>query len=174
MNASRSHSTPVAGPAKAPRGGKFDSAEQEVFLNLWRTYDRLKLLEDDTFSRFNLSAQQYNALRILRSVHPGSMPTLALGARLISRAPDMTRMLDKLEQRELLRRERKADNRRVVEVSITQQGLELLEELDEPLRECHHRQLGHLSAGAMRELTKLLRTAREPHEDPHNPSLVDR
>lgn len=167
MNSTRARSTAV------PRPGKFDSPEQEVFLNLWRTYDRLKLLEDETFSRFNLSAQQYNALRLLRSVHPGSMPTLALGARLISRAPDMTRLLDKLEQRHLLHRERKQENRRVVEVSITPEGLRLLEALDEPVQECHHRQLGHLDAAAMRKLTSLLRAAREPHEDPNNPSFVD-
>ncbi|WP_235935033.1 MarR family winged helix-turn-helix transcriptional regulator [Candidatus Laterigemmans baculatus] len=173
MNPPPSQSTAAVDSAKAVRGGKFDSPEQEVFLNLWRTYDRLKLLEDDTFGRFNLSAQQYNALRILRSVHPGSMPTLALGTRLISRAPDMTRMLDKLEQRELLFRERKPKNRRVVEVSITAKGLALLDELDEPVRECHRRQLGHLSRTAMRDLSKLLRAAREPHEDPDNPSIVD-
>ena len=56
----------------------FDSLEQEVYLNLWRTYDRLKFLEDEVFGRVGLSAQQYNALRLLRSVHPDAMPTLVL------------------------------------------------------------------------------------------------
>src|SRR6059036_3586929 len=90
----------------------FDSPEQEVFLNLWRTYDRLRLLEDELFGRHDLTAQQYNVLRLLRAGHPDTVPTLALAARLVSRAPDITRMLDKLEQRGLVARERPADNRR--------------------------------------------------------------
>jgi hypothetical protein len=69
--------------AAAPKQS-FDCLEQEVFLNLWRTYDRLKSLEDEVFGRVGLSAQQYNALRLLRSVYPDSMPTLVLGGRLIS------------------------------------------------------------------------------------------
>src|SRR3982751_144671 len=95
--------------ARADRS--FDSLEQEAFLNLWRTYDRLRALEESLFSQFELSAQQYNALRLLRGVHPQSMPTLALGAKLISRAPDMTRLLDKLEARQLVHRERRSENR---------------------------------------------------------------
>ena len=98
---------------------RFDSLEQEVFLNLWRTYDRLKAIEEEVFGRVGLSAQQYNALRLLRAVHPESMRTLVLGGRLISRAPDVTRLLDRLEQRSLLVRERRAENRRVVEVRIS-------------------------------------------------------
>ena len=73
--------------AKPKSGKRFDSPEQETFLNLWRTYDCLKALEDELFSSYQLSAQQYNALRLLRSVHPASMQTLALGKRLISRGP---------------------------------------------------------------------------------------
>jgi DNA-binding MarR family transcriptional regulator len=160
-------------PTTAERAQRFDSPEQEVFLNLWRTYDRLKALEDEVFGRFGLSAQQYNALRLLRSVHPGAMPTLALAGRLISRAPDVTRLLDRLEQRGLLGRERRADNRRVVEVRITDAGLELLRELDEPVRECHRQQLGHLNARSLRDLARLLKAARRPHEDAKNLSLVD-
>ncbi len=152
---------------KAPRSRRaFDSLEQEAFLSLWRTYDRLKELEEALFGTVDLSAQQYNALRLLRSVHPGSMPTLALGARLISRAPDMTRLLDKLAQRGLVMRQRRVDNRRVVAVQITGQGLALLDSLDGPLRDCHHRQLGHLSNKSLRELIRHLEAARLPHEAP--------
>lgn len=153
--------------------GKFDSLEQEVFLNLWRTYDRLKSLEEDVFGQTGLSAQQYNALRLLRSVHPDSMPTLMLGSRLISRAPDMTRLLDRLEERGLLTRDRKPANRRVVEVRITKAGLELLEELQDAVVECHRKQLGHLDEKSLWELAKLLKEARKPHEDTRNPSFVD-
>lgn len=151
----------------------FDSLEQEAFLNLWRTYDRLRAFEDDLFGRFSLSAQQYNALRLLRSAYPDSIPTLALGARLISRAPDMTRLLDKLERRKLLSRERKQENRRVVEVTITKQGLDLLDELDELVLKCHQQQLGHMDAKSLQALVGLLKAARGPHEDSRKLSLVD-
>jgi DNA-binding MarR family transcriptional regulator len=147
--------------------------EQEVFLNLWRTYDRLKSLEEEVFGKVGLSAQQYNALRLLRSVYPDSMPTLVLGSRLISRAPDMTRLLDRLDQRGLLSRERRADNRRVVEVRITAQGVELLDAIQDSVQECHRRQLGHLDDKSLRQLASLLKKARQPHEDSGNLSFVD-
>jgi DNA-binding MarR family transcriptional regulator len=159
--------------SSAPRTRRFDSLEQQAYLNLWRTYDALKAIEDGLFAPRDLSAQQYNALRLLQAVHPGSIPTLALGAKLISRAPDMTRLLDKLETRGLIVRERSPQNRRVVNVSIADAGLALLDELAGPVRECHRRQLGHLSAKSLRELVALLKSAREPHEDSTRPTLVD-
>ena len=152
---------------------KFDSLEQEVFLNLWRTYDRLKAFEEEVFSQANLSAQQYNTMRLLKSVYPDSMPTLVLGSRLISRAPDMTRLLDKLEQRGLLQRERRPENRRVVEVTITTAGLQLLDDLATQVQDCHRKQLGHLPPEALEQLAALLKEARQPHEDATNLSLVD-
>lgn len=149
----------------ANRTARFDSPEQEVFLNLWRTYDCLKALEDEVFGRYELSAQQYNTLRILRSAYPDSMPTLALGKRLISRGPDTTRVLDRLERRELIVRQRRAANRRVVQVAITETGILLLKEMAAAVTEMHQRQLGHLKRSQQRELVKLLRAARQPHED---------
>jgi DNA-binding MarR family transcriptional regulator len=148
-----------------PTTSRFDSLEQEVFLNLWRTYDRLRALEDELFSRYELTAQQYNVLRLLRAQHPATTPTLALANRLISRAPDITRMLDKLEQRSLIQRERNTSNRRVVYVGITEAGLRLLDEIAAPLRGCHRRQLGHLKEEDLKRLAALLLLAREPHED---------
>ena len=143
---------------------RFDSLEQETFLNLWRTYDRLKALEERLFNKFELSAQQYNALRLLRGASPGTIPTLALGGKLISRAPDMTRLLDRLDERGLVRRERRSGNRRVVEVGITDAGLRLLDELAEEVRKCHQKQLGHLKPEQLRQLIALLQEARQPHE----------
>jgi DNA-binding MarR family transcriptional regulator len=144
---------------------RFDSPEQEVFLNLWRTYDRLRQIEEELFGRYDLTAQQYNVLRLLRAAHPGKLATLDLARRLISRAPDITRILDRLEQMGLVGRERLADNRRVVHVGITAAGLTLLEEMAEPLRDCHRRQLGHLAAADLKKLGVLLRRARAPHEE---------
>lgn len=152
-----------ASPPKR-RTRRYDSPRQEVYLNLWRTYDRLKALEDELFAQHDLSAQQYNALRLLRAVHPGTLPTLSLASRLISRAPDITRLVDKLEERGLAWRERRPENRRVVEVGITPAGLALLDELARPVCECHDRQLGHLSAAELAQLTALLERARKPHE----------
>jgi DNA-binding MarR family transcriptional regulator len=154
-------STPSA-PRRRSR--RFDSLEQEAFLNLWRTYDRLRALEDALFSSHDLTAQQYNALRLLRGVSPGTVPTLALAERLVSRAPDITRLLDKLAQRGLIERQRPPDNRRTVRIGITPLGLALLEKLDEPVRECHARQLGHLRPAELKQLIQTLQSARGPHE----------
>ena len=143
---------------------RFDSPEQEAFLNLWRTYDRLRGLEDELFGRHGLTAQQYNALRLLRAAHPEKVPTLSLATRLVSRAPDITRLLDKLHDRGLVERERPADNRRVVMVGVTPAGLALLDELAPAVRACHASQLGHLRPEEMNTLVDLLRRARDPHE----------
>jgi DNA-binding MarR family transcriptional regulator len=143
---------------------RFDSPEQAVFLGLWRTYDRLRMLEDELFARFDLTAQQYNALRLLRAERPAALPTLALAERLVSRAPDVTRLLDKLVQRGLVARSRSAEDRRQVLVSVTEAGLALLREIAAPLAECHRRQLGHLTPDELQRLGDLLRVARAPHE----------
>jgi DNA-binding MarR family transcriptional regulator len=147
-----------------PKAGRFDSPEQEVFLNLWRTYDRLRSYEDELFKRFDLTPQQYNALRLLRAARPGPVPTLVLAERLVSRAPDITRMLDKLEQSGLVARMRPPENRRQVLVSITDAGVALLDEMAEPIRDCHAKQLGHLSKSDLKQLASLLKRARDPHE----------
>ena len=148
---------------------RFDTPEQEAYLNLWRTYDLLRSIEDELFATFGLSAQQYNALRILRGVHPDTLPTLALAGRLVTQAPDITRLLDKLEERGLIERQRLASNRRVVQVGITAAGLVLLKMLDDPVRQCGRKQLGHLPSADLARLTQILRSAREPHEDQVNP-----
>lgn len=149
----------------ARKTGRFDSLEQEAFLNLWRAYDRLRAFEDSLFSQYDLTPQQYNALRLLRAAHPETLPTLDLASRLVSRAPDITRLLDKLEERGLIVRDRRADNRRVVRVGITEAGIALLTEMQEPILHCHAQQLGHLSRRQLNDLISLLQAAREPHED---------
>jgi DNA-binding MarR family transcriptional regulator len=151
--------TPLVG-----RDLRFDSREQEAFLSLWRTYDRLRALEDELFGRYELSPQQYNVLRLLKAEHPDPLPTLALADRLVSRAPDITRMLDKLEQRDLIQRTRPPTDRRTVLVGITVSGQALVDEISAPLRDCHERQLGHLSGADLKKLVSLLHAARAPHE----------
>lgn len=143
---------------------KFDSVQQEAYLAIWRTYDRLRAIEEALFSEWNLSAQQYNVLRILESSNPDKIPTLSLTKRLISRAPDITRMLDRLEQNEWIERERSAEDRRTVLVGITTEGSRILKELQRPLAQCHQKQVGHLSAKELKTLCELLSRTREPHE----------
>jgi DNA-binding MarR family transcriptional regulator len=162
------NSSPSPQPC-APAARRFDSPQQEAYLNLWRTYDRLRMVEDELFGRYDLTAQQYNALRLLKAEHPGTLPTLVLSGRLVSHAPDITRLVDRLEERGLVVRQRMADNRRVVQIGITAAGLTLLKQLEQPVRECHQRQLGHLSAAQLQSLADLLRTARQPHEDEKSP-----
>ena len=150
---------------KQPEQAKFDSPEQEVYLNLWRTYDRLRTIEDRLFPQYDISSHQYNVLRLLKAAKPDPLPTLLIADRLISRAPDVTRMLDRLEARELIQRVRPAENRRQVLISITASGLRLLRSLEKPLHECHLRQLGHMSHADMKRLCSLLKEARIPHEE---------
>jgi MarR family transcriptional regulator, organic hydroperoxide resistance regulator len=159
-------SSRATGNATRAKPHGFDSLEQQAFLNLWRTYDRLKALEDALFGRYDLTAQQYNALRLLRAEYPASLQTLTLASRLISRSPDITRLLDKLDERGLIERNRPAGNRRVVQVAITKAGVSLLEKLAIELRDCHEKQLGHLNEKKLQTLIALLRESRGPHEEP--------
>jgi len=143
---------------------QFDSATQEAYLSLWRSYDRLRAIEDSLFARWDVTAQQYNVLRLLESTVDESVPTLSLVSRLISRAPDITRIIDRLEKRGWIQRERSASDRRAVMVSITASGRGLIEEIAKPLQQCHQEQLGHMSDQELETMTALLCKARGPHE----------
>ena len=155
---------PAATRQPRSASARFDTVEQEAYLNLWRTYDRLRAFEDELFADFGLTAQQYNLLRLLMAARPEPVPTLTVADRLVSRAPDITRMVDRLEQAGLVTRERPAHDRRTVLVAITPAGVALLDRIAVPLRECHERQLGHLPRSALKQLTELLHAARRPHE----------
>jgi DNA-binding MarR family transcriptional regulator len=147
----------------------FDSVEQQVYLALWRTYDRLKAIEDELFTAWELTPQQYNLLRLMKAAYPDPVPTFSLVSRLVSRAPDITRMLDKLETRGLIVRSRSDTDRRAVLVAITPAGLELIDRIADPLSDCHEKQLGHLSDDQLEQLTVLLQLARAPHETDGSP-----
>ena len=159
----------TAAPTLTPTGRRFDSLEQEAYLALWRTYDRLRAFEDDLFGQFELTAQQYNLLRLLAADRPEAVPASRLLARLVSKAPDITRMLDRLEARGLLTRSRSGEDRRAIFVAITDAGLALLDELAAPLADCHDRQLGHLRPTELQCLIALLQAARAPHEPAGSP-----
>jgi DNA-binding MarR family transcriptional regulator len=154
----------MAGASKTIKKRRFDTPQQQVYLSLWRTYDRLRAIEEALFDSLGLTAQQYNVLRLLEARSPDLVPTLQLSARLISRAPDITRMLDKLEKRGLIARSRSEEDRRAVLVGLTEAGHQLLKELVDPVKRMHVAQVGHLSVDAMRTLCELLAAVRDPHE----------
>ena len=154
---------------KRKKARRFDSAEQEAYLGLWRTYDRLRELEDTLFAAWDITNQQYNVLRLLEAAHPKAIATQDVLKRLVSRAPDATRVLDKLTARKWIRRERSPDDRRAYLLGITAAGIAALGEMAEPLRSCHKAQLDHLTGSQLKELTALLQVAREPHEPDDSP-----
>ncbi len=158
-----------ATPRKDKPSKRFDSIYQEAYLSLWRSYDRLRAIEDALFEPWEITAQQYNILRLLEAGHPDPIPTLTLSAKLVSRAPDITRMLDKLEKRGWIVRKRSETDRRAVLVGITKSGLKLTDAIAKPLAESHVAQLGHMSASDLKQLCDLLRKVREPHEPPNSP-----
>jgi DNA-binding MarR family transcriptional regulator len=153
------------------RHRRYDSPTQEAYLALWRCYDRLRAIEEELFAEYGISAQQYNVLRLLKASHPLAVPTTVLVAQLVSRAPDMTRMLDKLAERGWIERERSTTDRRTMLVNITPVGQDLLKKLRDPVRQVNEAQLGHLSATDLRQLTVLLKKAGTPHEPPGSPWL---
>ena len=139
--------------------------EAEVFVSLLRTADALARGAEALIKPYGLSGTQYNILRILRGAGEKGLACSEVGGRLISRDPDMTRLLDRMESRGLIARARETDDRRVVKTRITPEGLRLLADLDEPVRQLHRRQLSHLPEKQLRLLSTLLDRAREPFEE---------
>jgi DNA-binding MarR family transcriptional regulator len=133
--------------------------EEVAFLEMVRTTDLLSRGLTHLLKMEDLSSNQYNVLRILRG-SPDGLPCGEIGNRMITRDPDITRLLDRLENRGLIARCRETKDRRMVMARITPEGLKLLARIDEPVREIHRRQLGHLGRERLRALTDLLHTAR--------------
>lgn len=133
--------------------------EEAVFLDLLRTTDMLSRSLVGILKAEDLSANQYNVLRILRGAHD-ALPCGEIASRMITRDPDITRLLDRLEKRGLISRCRETKDRRVVMAKITPEGLKLLSALDEPIEEAHRKRLGHLGRERLRALTELLQAAR--------------
>ena len=145
--------------AATQNAGRSGSPEAVAYLQLLRTADLLSRDMSDLLKTEELSATQYNVLRILRGA-PEGLPCGEIAARMITRDPDVTRLLDRLEKRGLISRCRETKDRRTVMARITPQGLKLLSRLDEPVQAGHRKQLGHLGRERLRTLTELLRVAR--------------
>lgn len=133
--------------------------EETAFLDLIRTTDILSRGLVKVLKTEDLSPTQYNVLRILRGA-PEGLPCGEIADRMITRDPDITRLLDRLEKRALISRCRETKDRRMVMTRITPEGLKVLVRLDEPVETAHRKQLGHLGQGRLRVLKDLLQSAR--------------
>jgi DNA-binding MarR family transcriptional regulator len=135
------------------------SHEEATYLDLVRTTEFLSRPLAELLKAEEISSQQYNVLRILRGA-PEGLTCGEIANRMITRDPDITRLLDRLETRKLVRRARDVKDRRVVLTRIAPAGLELLGRLDEPVQSAHRKLLGHLGAARLRTLAELLEACR--------------
>jgi len=133
--------------------------EEAAYLDLMRTTEMLSRPLAQLLKTEDLSPAQYNVLRILRG-SPEGLTCGEIGSRMITRDPDITRLLDRLEKRKLISRSRESRDRRVVLTRIASDGLELLARLEQPVQETHRRLLGHLGLKRLRTLAQLLEICR--------------
>lgn len=139
----------------------FENAAIEAYLNLLRTTDALQAGYRELFRSHGVTEQQYNVLRILRGAGPDGLPCLTIGDRMVTRVPDVTRLVGRLESCGMVTRSRCADDGRVVIVQITREGLAVLERLEAPLAEQHRVLLNRLSTADLNSLIRLLEKARD-------------
>lgn len=138
------------------------SVQEEALLGLLKTADRLRRLAGGVVEPFGISNQQYNVLRILRGAGEEGLPTLEIADRLIEQAPGITRLLDRLEKKKLIRRRRRSEDRRQVLCWITPAGMELLARLDKPVEKFGRQALNMLSEKELRALVGILDRVRKP------------
>lgn len=138
----------------------FESLEQEAALNLARTNDQLQIRFSRLFREHDLTASQYNILRILRG-EGQPLPILEIANRTVTVVPGITGLIDRLEQAGLVKRERCESDRRVIFVSITAKALKILGDLDQPVVDLHKQLMDHLTHTELKELSRLLEKVRE-------------
>jgi len=134
--------------------------EIAAFLNVIRTADLFSIELQRFFKPHHVTLQQFNILRILRGGPEGGIPSLEIGSRMVSCAPDVTRLIDRMEKAGLVTRTRSDEDRRVVRIKITEKGLDLAEQLLEPLTALHREQLAALGSEEVGELSRLLELSR--------------
>jgi DNA-binding MarR family transcriptional regulator len=143
------------------QGRPFDSLEQEALLSIERTAAVLMHGFADSLKAHGITPTQYNVLRILRGAGPHGLCRNEIRDRLVAQVPDVTRLLDRMEEGGLVERERSDTDRRLVTTRITAEGLALLKRLDGPVTRSHARQLGHLTAAQLKSLIALLAHVRD-------------
>jgi DNA-binding MarR family transcriptional regulator len=142
----------------------FGSREEAVYLGIQKAAEDLKAGFNELFKTRDLTMSQYNVLTILRGAGSDGISCSDIGDRLITKDSDITRMLDRLDGHELIKRERRTDDRRVILAFITSKGLTVLAQLDAPVTRLHKSQLSHLSKKDLDKLSKLLKKARKPNQ----------
>lgn len=140
----------------------FSSPEQEAYLNLALSRELLGAPFERLFRAAGLSESTYNILRILRGTHPEPLPVLEIRRRMVTRVPDITRLLDRLERLGFVERKRCGNDRRVFYCHITPAGLAAIQPLDDLTLAEHKKQLGHLTEDELKSLSALLEKARAP------------
>jgi DNA-binding MarR family transcriptional regulator len=148
----------------------FSGPAEEALLNLSRTADCLQRAMQRSTRQWNITATQYNVLRILRGAHPHSLSCSVIGDRMITADPDITRLLSRLKALKLIRQERDKKDRRVVLTFISPAGLSLLSEMDETVSRFPAQMLGHLGDDGLRTLVDLLERARRHCDDRSQPT----
>ena len=143
------------------QGKAFGSLEQEAMLSIERTAAVLIHRFAESLKAYDITPTQYNVLRILRGTGEDGLCRNEIRDRLVSQVPDVTRLLDRLEDAGLVMRERSEQDRRLVTTRITRQGAKLLSRLDEPVVRIHSRQLSHLTQAQLRTLIELLGLVRD-------------
>lgn len=138
----------------------FTSPQQEAFLNIARTQAVLIDAFEKLLQPHGISLTQYNVLRVLRGAEPEGLCRNEVRDRLLTRMPDVTRLLDRMEEAGLITRERDSEDRRQVVTRLTRQGRQLVDKLDAPVAEEHQRRLGHLTQAQLRTLVDLLTLVR--------------
>lgn len=131
-------------------------------LNLARTHEYLHQRNAEFFRQFELTPTQYNMLRILRGAGKDGITCTEAASRMVTADPDITRLLDRLEARHLVERERSSQDRRVVITRISGEGLELLRTIDKPLAAFVKSQMSHLGAEKLEQLIETLESIRQP------------
>ncbi|HXY01845.1 MAG TPA: MarR family transcriptional regulator [Candidatus Limnocylindrales bacterium] len=135
--------------------------EDRLFVAILKTADSLSQEAELLLKSSGLTGTQYNVLRILRGAEPDGILCRGIAERMISRDPDMTRLLDRMEKRAWITRERQKDDRRVIKTRITPDGLKLLKKLDQPVHDLHEKQFRHIAASRLKLLAKLLEEVRK-------------
>lgn len=138
----------------------FRSREQEAYLSLLRASGALQTSKEAKLKEFGLTGTQYNALRILRGAGEEGLPCSEIGERMITRDPDITRLLNRLEKRGLVTRARAKNDRRVIYGKITTAGLKLLREMDDPVEKHIREMLKHVGPAPLQQLIELLELVR--------------
>ncbi len=139
----------------------FASVEEEAMLNLARTHEFVQQRMGEFFKPFGLTATQYNILRILRGAGKDGISCSEAATRMVTADSDVTRLLDRLEARGLIARERSHEDRRVVISRITAGGLDLLRTIDKPLAAFLKTIAGPVGNGNLRQLIEILESIRQ-------------